>query len=94
MSRIEDTLKKAGIPYTGAVMDLNSVRVRLADTDAQLKAKDLVEKALNPDAANPTYIVALNLLTSSPNCGWIRMSFGPSIAIDARVFFTVRKPVI
>ncbi len=67
MSRVEDTLKKAGIPYTGAVMDFNSVRVRLADTDAQLKARDTIEKALNPDAANPTYIVALNLLTSSPN---------------------------
>jgi len=67
MARVEETLKKAAIPYTGAVLDLNSLRVRLADTEAQYKAKDVVEKALNPDPSNPTYIVALNLLTSSPN---------------------------
>jgi preprotein translocase subunit SecD len=38
----------------------------LADTDTQLKAKDAIAKALNPDAADPTYIVALNLLSRSP----------------------------
>jgi preprotein translocase subunit SecD len=40
--------------------------VRLADTDTQLRAKDLVERTLNPDAANPSYTVALNLLPNSP----------------------------
>ena len=67
MGRVEDILKKAGIAYTGAVLDATSVRVRLADTDTQLKAKDTIERAVNPDAANPTYVVALNLLTASPN---------------------------
>ena len=67
MSKVEDTLKKAAIPYTGVVLDLNSIRVRLADTDTQLKAKDTIEKSVNPDHDNPTYVVALNLLTSSPN---------------------------
>ena len=67
MARVEETLKKAGIAYTGAVLDATSVRVRLADTDTQLKAKDTIEKAVNPDPANATYVVALNLLTSSPN---------------------------
>jgi len=67
MQRVEDTLRKAGIPYTQALLDPNSVRVRLADTDVQLKAKDLIDKALNPDPANPTYVVALNLLSASPN---------------------------
>ena len=67
MQRVEDTLRKAGIPYTQALLDPNSVRVRLTDTDVQLKAKDLIDKALNPDPANPTYVVALNLLSASPN---------------------------
>jgi len=31
------------------------VRVRLVDTDTQLKAKDLISSALNPDAANPSH---------------------------------------
>ncbi|HLE65610.1 MAG TPA: protein translocase subunit SecD, partial [Burkholderiales bacterium] len=69
MGRVEAALKRAAVPYTGALLDPNSVRVRFADTDTQLKARDLVERALNPDAANPTYVVALNLLSSSP--GWL-----------------------
>jgi len=67
MGRVEDILAKANVPYTGAVLDATSVRVRLADTDTQLKARDIVERALNPDATNPSYVVALNLLTASPN---------------------------
>jgi len=69
MQRVEDALKSAGVPYTGALLDPNSVRVRFADTDTQLKARDLVERALNPDSQNPTYVVALNLLSASP--GWL-----------------------
>ncbi len=67
MSRVEDTLTTASIQYTGAVLDQTSVRVRLADTDTQLKARDVIDRALNPDPNNPTYIVALNLLPASPN---------------------------
>jgi len=67
MSRVEETLTKASIEYTGAVLDQTSVRVRLADTDTQLKARDIIDRALNPDPNNPTYIVALNLLPASPN---------------------------
>jgi len=69
MGRVEAALNGAGLPYTGALLDSNSVRVRFGDTDTQLKARDLVEKALNPDASNPAYVVALNLLSSSP--GWL-----------------------
>jgi preprotein translocase subunit SecD len=67
LARTEDALRKANIPYTAALLDINSVRVRFTDTDTQLKAKDTISQALNPDASNPTYVVALNLLSSSPN---------------------------
>jgi preprotein translocase subunit SecD len=67
MQRVEDALKGAGVAHTGMLLDPNSVRARFADPDTQLKARDVVEKALNPDPANPTYIVALNLLSASPN---------------------------
>jgi preprotein translocase subunit SecD len=66
MSRVEDILKKAAVPYTGAQVDATGVRVRLADADTQLKAKDLIDRALNPDPADPQYTVALNLLPASP----------------------------
>lgn len=67
LAKVEDTLKTAGIPPTGVVLDNNSVRVRLADTDTQLKAKDLIEKALNPDPNDASYSVALNLVSNSPS---------------------------
>ncbi|HUG78044.1 MAG TPA: protein translocase subunit SecD [Burkholderiales bacterium] len=67
LSRVERILEKEAIPYTGAVLDATSVRVRFADPDTQLRAKDLIERALNPDPAAGAYSVALNLLPASPN---------------------------
>jgi preprotein translocase subunit SecD len=67
MSRAEDILRKANVPYTGMQLDATGVRVRLPDPDTQLKAKDLLERALNPDSSDSLYTVALNLLPASPN---------------------------
>src|SRR5262245_49384237 len=66
LARVEDTLKKAGIQVAGVSLDPVGVKVRFADTDTQLRAKDLINQALNPDAENPSYTVALNLLPNSP----------------------------
>jgi len=63
---IEDALKKSSIAYTGAQLDPNSVRVRFADIDTQLKARDVIDRALAPDPANSDYSVALNLVSASP----------------------------
>ena len=49
------------------LLDATGMRVRFADTDTQLKAKDVIDRGLNPDPKNPTYVVALNLLSASPN---------------------------
>jgi preprotein translocase subunit SecD len=70
LQRVESALAQAGIPYTGAVLDGASVRMRFADADTQLKAKDVIQRALNPDAQDPGYVVALNLLPASPH--WLR----------------------
>ena len=43
------------------------MKARFADPDAQRKAKDALGAALNPDPNDPTYIVALNLLSRSPH---------------------------
>src|SRR3989475_4600722 len=78
LGRVEEALRKAGIQPTGVFLDLAGVKVRLADTDTQLKAKDLIDQALNPDPANPSYTVALNLLPNSPR--WLA-------AINARPMY-------
>ncbi|MEO5699221.1 MAG: protein translocase subunit SecD [Casimicrobiaceae bacterium] len=57
----EGALKSAGIPYLGASLDPTGVKVRLADPDTQLKAKDALQSSLGDN-----YIVALNLISASP----------------------------
>ncbi|MEO8145410.1 MAG: protein translocase subunit SecD, partial [Betaproteobacteria bacterium] len=69
LARLEAALKGAQISSTGVILDAHGVRLRFADSDVQLKAKDLIEKTINPDPQNPDYVVALNLLSSSP--GWL-----------------------
>jgi preprotein translocase subunit SecD len=66
-ARVEEALKAAGITHDGIQLDTVGVKVRLTSTDIQLKAKDVLEKTFNPNAADPQYVVALNLLTASPN---------------------------
>jgi preprotein translocase subunit SecD len=65
-TRVQDSLAKAGIQPEAVSLDATSVKVRVTDTDTQLKVKDTLQKALNPDPAEPTYVVALNLLSGSP----------------------------
>ena len=66
-ARIDRILTDAGIANTGVFRDPNSVRVRFQNPDIQLKAKDAIEQALNPDPENAGYVVALNLVSASPN---------------------------
>ncbi|MDD3353336.1 protein translocase subunit SecD [Zoogloea sp.] len=80
MKRVEEGLAAAGIQHDGLFADLSSVRARFRDTDTQLKAKDAIEKTFNPNAADPSYVVALNLLSASPqwltNIGALPMYLG------------------
>jgi preprotein translocase subunit SecD len=66
VARIEGALQQAGIRADFVQLDGNSIKARFGDTDTQIKAKDAISKALNADPADPTYIVALNLLSRSP----------------------------
>ncbi len=66
VTRVEQALAEAKITADAIALDGNSIKARFGDTDAQLKAKDAIQKALNPDAGDTTYIVALNLLSRSP----------------------------
>ena len=64
--RVEEALKAAGVTPDFVELEGNSVRARFDAPDTQLKAKDAIQKALVPDAIDPSYIVALNLVSRSP----------------------------
>ena len=66
VTRVQDALKAASISSDAVALDGTSVKARFGDTDTQLKAKDAIQKVLNPEGAESTYIVALNLLSRSP----------------------------
>jgi preprotein translocase subunit SecD len=66
VQRVEQVLDGAKLKPDFVQFDGNSVRARFSDTDIQLKAKDAISKALNPDPNEPSWIVALNLVSRSP----------------------------
>ncbi|MGH8035483.1 MAG: SecDF P1 head subdomain-containing protein, partial [Lysobacterales bacterium] len=84
MTRVAQALKDAGIPVDAITLEGSSVKARFGDTDTQLKAKDAIQKALVPDATDPAYVVALNLLSRSP--AWLTSlhAFPMYLGLDLR----------
>ncbi len=66
LHRVEEALKAADVKPDVLTIEGTSVRARFNTPDEQLKAKDVIQKALIPDANDPAYIVALNLVSRSP----------------------------
>ena len=66
LQKVEDALKSAGTTPQSLALEGTSIRARFESTDQQLKAKDAIQKALIPDAADPQFVVALNLVSRSP----------------------------
>ncbi|MBA4742372.1 MAG: protein translocase subunit SecD [Azoarcus sp.] len=67
IARLDTELAAADLQHTGVFADENSIRFRFDGTEDQLRARDTIDSALNPDPQDPSYIVALNLLPASPN---------------------------
>ncbi len=61
LERVSDVLESASLNPQVVSLDGNSIKARFADTDNQLKAKDILASQLGED-----YVVALNLLSRSP----------------------------
>jgi len=61
LGQVESALKAAQLPYSGVELVGNSVKVRFASTDVQIKAKDVLQNSLGE-----RYTVALNLVSASP----------------------------
>jgi len=66
-ARVEAALKQAQITIDALSLDGASLKVRLPNTDAQLKAKDIIQSTLNPASQDPAYVVALNLIPRTPS---------------------------
>lgn len=66
LGKVEDALKAAGLSPQVLALEGSSVRARFDSTDNQLKAKDAIQKALIPDPSDPSYVVALNLVSRTP----------------------------
>ncbi len=69
-TQLEPALSKAGLTAQGFQEELQTLRLLFADTDTQLKARDLIDSMLNPDPQRPVYVVALNLLPAAP--AWLQ----------------------
>ena len=65
-ARVEDALKNANLSNTGVFFGVNGTQ----GTDTQFKAKEALEKALNPDQTDPSYSVTFNSMSSAP--AWLQ----------------------
>ncbi|MEO6118221.1 MAG: protein translocase subunit SecD [Methylotenera sp.] len=65
LGKVETIFKQEKIAYDGVYLDARGVKARFANTDTQIRAKDVLQTNLGKD-----YTVALNLLSRSPD--WLR----------------------
>ena len=65
----KENIKSDGVSFDGASSH-GSVRARFADPDTQFKAKLMLEKDLNADPLDPTYLVSVNLQPNTPK--WLQ----------------------
>jgi preprotein translocase subunit SecD len=65
-AQIQQALAAANIQPLSTVQEADSIKVRLPNTDVQLKAKDVIQRALAPNQDDAPYVVALNLLSKTP----------------------------
>ncbi|MEP6723411.1 MAG: protein translocase subunit SecD [Variovorax sp.] len=69
LTRIEETLKTAGLTPGKIALEGTSVRARFGSTDEQLKAQDALQRALAPSSDDPSYVVTPGSVSRSP--GWL-----------------------
>jgi preprotein translocase subunit SecD len=65
-ARVQELLTAAQLKADFVQLENGSVRARFANLDDQREAKDALSAALNPDPNDPAYVVALNLVSRSP----------------------------
>lgn len=83
-TRVEEALKAASLTPDLVTLDAGSLRARFTTPDDQLKARDVLQRALVPDASDPPYTVALNLLSRSPKWLTALHAFPMYLGLDLR----------
>lgn len=91
-ARVQNILQAQGISAKSVEQEDGSLRVRLLAQDDQTAARDAIAAELAPDENHPSYSVALNLLTRTPD--WLQAINGRPmyLGLDLRggVHFTLQ----
>jgi len=61
-AKLDEALKAANVAVTRVEMEHDALRFLVANTDTQIKARDVIQKNVGPN-----YVVALNLVPNSPH---------------------------
>ena len=79
IQKLKSALQANQVPIESVVLDNDSIKFRFSNTDLQLKARDIIQQAVGEE-----YIVALNLIPSSPQ--WLtRLGAKPmALGLDLR----------
>ena len=94
--RVEKILADENLVTTGLFFErtgnVGSIKIRFTDTDTQLRALDSLQQKLNNDQNDPSFTVALNLLSNTP--GWLNAlnAFPMPLGLDLRggVYFLLQ----
>ncbi|NIC42998.1 protein translocase subunit SecD [Aquabacterium sp. A08] len=70
VTRVEAALATQNIVPAAVQFDGQSVKARFDSTDTQIQARDAIDRAFNTDPADPSHVVALNLLPRTP--AWLQ----------------------
>jgi preprotein translocase subunit SecD len=85
LDRVGQVLAAGGVKPGTLQLEGLTIKARFADTDTQIRARDLLDRALNEgNTADPTYTVALNLVSGSPAFLSFFRAFPMYLGLDLR----------
>jgi len=70
LTRIEQALTERQISAQSLVLQEQTIQALFDSAETQLQARDAIDRALNPDPAQPTHVAALNLVPQTPR--WLQ----------------------
>ena len=71
LTRIEQALTERQISARSLVLQDQTIQALFDSAETQLQARDAIDRALNPDPAQPTHVAALNLVPQTPR--WLQL---------------------
>ncbi|MBS3962147.1 MAG: protein translocase subunit SecD [Sandarakinorhabdus sp.] len=71
LTRIEQALAERQISAQSLALQDQTIQALFDSAETQLRARDAIDRALNPDPAQPTHVAALNLVPQTPR--WLQL---------------------